>query len=89
MGHEKNESAEHEKAEEAALRNAQAGVPVAEKDFSPATREKLAAGTPGPLGPKQPAPKREAHGYGHPPSACAGKLRNSGHSGAHRIGAKK
>ena len=34
------------------------------------------------------APKA-AHGFGHPPSARDGHLRNSGHSGAHQIGRKK
>jgi hypothetical protein len=31
---------------------------------------------------------KEAHGFGHPSSARDGHLRNSGHSGAHRIGKK-
>jgi len=34
------------------------------------------------------APK-QSHGFGHPTSARDGHLRNSGHSGAHRIGKKK
>lgn len=33
------------------------------------------------------APK-QSHGFGHPTSARDGHLRNSGHSGAHRIGKK-
>ena len=32
---------------------------------------------------------KSAHGFGHPASAKDGHLRNSGHSGAHRIGKKK
>lgn len=79
----------NETDDKAALKDAQAGIPVAEKDFSPKAREALASGTPGPLGPKEPPPKREAHNYGHPAHARDGKLRTSGHSGAHRIGKKK
>lgn len=32
---------------------------------------------------------KASHGFGHPSSAKDGHLRNSGHSGAHRIGKKK
>jgi hypothetical protein len=32
---------------------------------------------------------KTSHGFGHPSSAKDGHLRNSGHSGAHRIGKKK
>ena len=32
---------------------------------------------------------KASHGYGHPTSARDGHLRNSGHSGAHRLGKKK
>lgn len=32
---------------------------------------------------------KATHGFGHPVSARDGHLRNSGHSGAHRIGKKK
>lgn len=79
---------DHEKPnDKAALKDAQAGVPVAEKDFSPAFKEKLANGTPGKL--PLPSTGKQAHGYGHPSSAQSGKLRNSGHSGAHQLGKRK
>lgn len=42
--------------------------------------------------PGTPASKNQpkvSHGYGHPASARSGKLRMSGHSGAHRIGKRK
>jgi hypothetical protein len=35
------------------------------------------------------APAAGSHGYGHPAPLRSGALRNSGHSGAHRVGKRR
>lgn len=60
----------------------QAQMPVAAPKDAP----------PGPAGPApvpHPVPKRATHGYGHSATQQQGKLRTSGHSGAHQLGRKK
>lgn len=47
---------------------------------------------PGPAGPApvpHPVPAKASHGWGHGDSQKQGKLRCSGHGGAHQIGRKK
>lgn len=76
---------------ENALAVAQGGVHVPEKDFSSKEQIDTAAGTPQFQKPPTAANtgSKQPHGFGHPSSARDGKLRCSGHSGAHRIGKKK
>ncbi len=81
----------HKPNEKQALQAAQEGKKVPDKLFSPPEKINAAAGTPQFGKPPPPATtgKKESHGYGHPVTARAGKLRCSGHSGAHRIGKRK